>query len=206
MKIYEFEQGTEEWKEVRRLKLTASHGTEIGNNGKGLVTYVAKKVLDAIVEPEEINTKDMERGNILEPIARSVYEFEKGVVVREVGFIEYNEYSGYSPDGLIEQDYLGEGKGLIEIKARNNAKHLALLLGGLTDSSVRWQMQLGMLMTGRKWCDFISYNPNFKQSLFVKRFYVDEKAQEKLRVGLESGIKMLKEQLQNKIVVQELNN
>ena len=205
MKIYEFEQGTDEWKDIRRLKLTASHATAIGNNGKGLVTYVAKKILDAIVEPDEIITRDLERGNYLEPIARAAYEFEKGIFVREVGFIEYNEYSGYSPDGLIEVDYLNEGKGLIEIKARNNAKHLALLLGGLTDPGVRWQMQLGMLMTGRKWCDFVSYNPNFKKSLFVKRFYIDEKAQEKLRVGLDNGIKMLKEKLKDEVVIIELN-
>lgn len=205
MIIHDIEQGSPEWHELRKLKLTASHATEIGNNGKGLLTYVDKLILRQIVEEEQITSRDIERGNELEPIARLKYEFEKGVTVREVGFIEHCPNSGCSPDGLVDDDYLDNGPGLIEIKARNDAKHLALLMGGLVDSGVRWQMQMQMLVTGRKWCDFISYNPNFKQSLFVKRFAIDQKLQDKLTVGLESGIKLLKEKLQNPAVVTELS-
>lgn len=204
MKIYDFEQGTPEWVEMRKLKLTASHGTEIGNNGKGLITYVDKKILEALVPQEHYTSKDMERGNELEPIARTKYEFERGVEVREVGFIEHCENSGYSPDGLVDIDFIDNTPGLIEIKARNDAKHLALLMGGLVESGVRWQMQMGMFITGRNWCDFISYNPNFKKSLFIKRFYADETKHEKIKIGLESGIKMLKEKLKNPAVIDEM--
>ena len=40
MKIYNFEQGTEEWFKIRKGKITASHAQAIGNNGKGLETYL----------------------------------------------------------------------------------------------------------------------------------------------------------------------
>ena len=165
MIIHEIEQGTPEWHALRKGKLTASNATAIGNNGAGLKTYVDKIVLNMVKEEEQKTSKDIERGNELEPIARLKYEFEKGVQVREVGFIQHCEHSGYSPDGLVGDD------GLIEIKARNNANHFKLITSDnpakAVSSDARWQMQMGMLVSGRKWCDFISYNPNFKHSLFV---------------------------------------
>ena len=43
MKIHDkIEQGTDEWFAIRKGKMTASHGQEIGNNGKGLNTYIEK--------------------------------------------------------------------------------------------------------------------------------------------------------------------
>lgn len=206
MKIYkDLIQGTDEWHELRKLKLTASNATAIGNNGAGLKTYVTKLILRTFITEPEIFSKDIERGNILEPIARTKYEFEKGVPVYEVGFIEHCPNSGYSPDGLVDVDYKNEGPGLMEIKARNDAKHFALLQGGSVESGVQWQMQMGMMVTGRKWCDFVSYNPNFKKnSLFVKRFYIDDTKQQKLKLGLANGIKMLREQMKTPIVISEL--
>lgn len=206
MKIYkDLIQGTDEWHELRKLKLTASNATAIGNNGAGLKTYVTKLILRTFITEPKIFSKDIERGNLLEPIARTKYEFEKGVPVYEVGFIEHCPNSGYSPDGLVDVDYLTDGSGLMEIKARNDAKHFALLQGGKVESGVQWQMQMGMMVTGRKWCDFVSYNPNFKKnSLFVKRFYMDDTKQQKLKLGLANGIVMLKEQMKTPIVISEL--
>ena len=201
----DIKQGTDEWLELKQLKLSASNATAIGANGAGLKTLVNDLILNKIKpDRDRYYGKDMERGDELEPIGRVKYELEKGVEVEEVGFITNCDYSGYSPDGLVEIDHLKEGPGLLEIKARNDAKHLALLRGGAPESGVRNQMQFGLMVTGRKWCDFISYNPNFKQSLFVKRFYVDPTYQAKLKLGLEAGIKMLKEALAEESVKTEL--
>ncbi len=198
-------QGTDEWHEIRKLKLTASNATAIGANGAGLKTYINKLIL-AVINPDQdrFYGKDMERGHELEPIARTKYEFEMGVDVEEVGFISQCEHSGFSPDGLVNVDYKDEGEGLVEIKARNDEKHFALLKGGNVESGVRNQMQFALMVSKRKWCDFVSYNPNFKQSLFVKRFYVDEKHQLKLKEGLEAGINMLKDELESEVVQVEL--
>lgn len=198
-------QGTDEWLDIRRLKFTASKATAVGANGKGLDTYVDDLILAEIAPAKDrFYGKDMERGDEIEPIARIKYEFEKGVEVEEVGFITNCEHSGFSPDGIVEVDYQDEGPGLIEIKARNDAKHYALLKGGAVESGVRNQMQFALMVTKRKWCDFVSYNPNFKQSLFVKRFYVDEAYQKKLEIGLANGIQKLKTALESEVVQVEL--
>lgn len=205
MKIYyDIIQGTEEWLDLKKLKLSASHATAIGNSGKGLDTYVRNMVLDHILEDrEKYYSKDMERGNDLEDSARIKYEFERNVSVLEVGFIERCDNSGCSPDGLVDKD--PEGEGGIEIKARNDEKHYALLDGtAKVDSSTIWQMNMSMLITGRKWWDFISYNPNFKQSIFIQRFYADKIKQEKLSLGLEIGIKKLKSLLNSDVIKEEL--
>ena len=197
--IHDMLQGTPEWHEIRKRRMTASHGTAIGSNGKGLITYVREIVQAMIHEPPNYTNKDMDRGNELEPIARSVYEFENNVTVREVGFITYGDYAGCSPDGLVDND------GGLELKARNDKIHLGLLLGDKVDSGTIWQMQMCMLVTGRKWWDFGSYNPNFKQSLFKQRFLADPVKHEKLEAGLKAGEAMLKLLLENPNVINELN-
>lgn len=209
MKIYyDLEQGTEEWFKIRKLKLSGSGATAIGSNGAGLKTLVKTLMLDCILPDRDkfTGSKDTERGQELEPIAKMKYEFEYGSTIIDVGFVERCKFSGYSPDSLVEVDKrLNEGKGLLEIKARNDEKHLNLLITEKVDSSTIWQMNHGMLVTEREWCDFISYNPNFKQSLFVKRFYKDEEKQTKLLTGLDAGIKMIKKLLQEQVVKLELN-
>lgn len=199
MKIHNFEQGTEEWFEVRKLKLTASDATAIGNKGAGLETLVKKKIRELIIKSDDnFTNKHIERGNELEPIARAAYEFEYNVEVVEVGFIEHNEYSGCSPDGLVGDD------GGIEIKARNDEKHFDFILGAEIDYGTIWQIQMNLLITKRKWWDFISYNPNFKKSMVVIRVYPDEVKQKKLTEGIEYGAKRLKELLENNNVKSEL--
>lgn len=198
MKIHNMEQGTPEWHEVRKGKMTASHGTAIANAGKGLETYVKKIILGMFTETKKLTGADIERGHELEPIAKSKYEFENNVEVLEVGFIEISKFAGYSPDGLVGDD------GLIEIKARNDEKHYDLLDNGKIDSGTIWQMQMGMLATDRKWCDFISYNPNFKHSLFQKRVFRDEEKINKIRQGLYKGQKMIEEQLEKEFIKQEI--
>ena len=198
MVIHNMLQGSDEWFEVRRLKLTGSKATAIASNGAGLKTLVTELILDMFTEKESYTNKDMERGNYLEPIARAKYEFEYGVDVIEVGFIEHTEYSGYSPDGLVNDD------GLIENKSRNNKIHLELLRTKKIDTGTVWQMQMGMLVTGRKWCDFISYNPNFKNSMFVQRVYRDEVAISKIENGIIEGTKLIKEMLNDNIVKEEI--
>jgi len=198
MKTYYMKQGTPEWFAIRQGKMTASHATAIGNNGKGLETYIREIIQGLIHEPEQYTDKNIERGNELEPVARSVYEFENNVTVREVGFITYNDYSGCSPDGLIGLD------GGLELKARNDKIHLGLLLGDKVSSSAVWQIQMCLLVTGRKWWDFGSYNPHFKQSLITHRFFPDAVKHEKLKEGLSAGEKMIKNILNNPNIKDEL--
>lgn len=182
-------QGTDDWLEMRIGKMTASHATAIRANGKGLDTYCKKIVSEMHGTVEESYTsKDMERGNEMEPIGRAIYEMETGFDVYEVGCIENDKYKTAlaSPDGLVGTD------GGIEIKARNNEKHLSLILGDEKEIPFD-QIQFTLMITGRKWWDFISVNTNYEKSIFVKRILPDLEMFKKFEIGLEKGRKLIDE-------------
>lgn len=190
MKIHNVEQKSPEWFAVRSGKMTASHATAIGNCGKGLETYITTMMSEhySTGEKEQFTSKDTERGNELEPIARAIYEFENDVTVDEVGFIEHNEFVGASPDGLVAQD------GGTEIKCVNDLNYFKYLLNGENeiDSGYIWQIQMNLLITGRKWWDLIIYNPNFKKSMCVFRITPDQKKFDALLAGFAMGEEMIK--------------
>jgi hypothetical protein len=93
-------------------------------------------------------------------------------IVTEVGFIHHPtiEWTGASPDGLVGDD------GLIEIKCPNTATHIDYLLRGAVPAKYQPQMLWQMACTGRKWCDFASYDPRMpvELQLFVVRFERDD--------------------------------
>lgn len=196
MKIYNIEQGTSEWLELRKGKMTASHAQAIGNNGKGLDTYILDMMAESFSsgEYENYTNQHIDRGNELEEQARIIYELQTEQTVEQIGFVEYNEYSGCSPDGLIGKN------GLIEIKCLSDKKHFRLILNGVKeiDSSYIWQMQMQMLVTGRKWVDFVAYNPNFEKSLVIHRIEADLEIHEKLKKGIDAGIEKIK-QIKNQL-------
>lgn len=190
---HDIEQGSQEWFDLRKGKLTASNATAIGANGAGLVTYCKEIVLELIgIEKERYTNIDIERGNELEPLARSAYEFQTGNEVKEVGFITNDLYPnvGMSPDGLIGID------GGCEIKARNDIKHFSLILGETKEIPVN-QIQMSLLLSEREWWDFISFNPNFSKPLFIKRIYPDLKYFEKLKAGIIKGNELIESMLKS---------
>ncbi len=207
MIIHNIKQQTPEWFELKLLKLSASHATAIGNCGKGLDTYCKTLVKDFVkfkrgIEKENYTNKDIDRGNELEPIARSSYEFETGLTVKEVGFIQFSDYVGCSPDGLIyDNDKIIGG---IEIKALNDDNHLSLLMDFKPDSGHIWQCQMSMLITGAEWWDYCPYNPNYNKSLIIHRVYPDHSKFEKLRLGFQKGILTIKSLLENPVIKNEL--
>lgn len=183
MKIYNMEQRSPEWFQTRDLKMTTSHATAIGNSGKGLETYIYKLVAEhySTGTPDELNTADTRRGIALEPEARSIYELKTGNKVEEVGFIEQDKYSGCSPDGLIGKD------GGIEIKCPNDTVYFETMLNQKINSGYFWQIQMNLLITKRKWWDYIVYNPNFKKDMLIIRVLPDKEKFKKLEVGIIKG-------------------
>jgi len=191
MKIHNLEQWTPERFSIRQLKLTASNATAIGNCGKWLDTYVLSLVSEYFSswEKDRYTNNHIDRGNELEPIARDMYELENWVKVEEVWFVEYNEFVWCSPDWFVWED------GWIEIKCQNDEKHFKLFINWEKeiDSWYIWQIQMNLLITWRKRRDFISYNPNYKKSLFVHRIYPDLDKFEKLLKWFQIWEKKIKE-------------
>lgn len=189
MKINNCEQGTEVWFNCRRGKMTASHAQAIGNNSKGLDTYILEIMSEyySAKDRESYSNEHLDRGNELEPIARSIYSLETGNEVTQVGFCELNEYVGASPDGMVNED------GLLEIKSIDDKGYFKYLLNGVEaiDSGYIWQMQMQLLVTGRKWVDFVAYNPNYKKSMCIFRIYPDPEKFDALKKGFEIGKKKI---------------
>jgi len=191
MKIYNFEQRTPEWYAVRNLKLTASHACEIGNCGKGLESYIIKIMSEHYTKNQEESfaNPSMDRGKELESEAISIYELETGQTVTKVGFVEASDHSGCSPDGLVCDD------GGIEIKCHKGEIYMNLIFDQKIDTKYDWQIQMNLLLTGRKWWDYVAYSPYFKRPLFIKRFYPDLEKQKMLLKGIEIGTQKIKEKL-----------
>lgn len=178
------EQGTPAWFAIRQCKMTASNATAIIANGKGLETYILEIMAEYYSNAEKINytNEHIQRGNELEPLARMDYELVNiKSNIAEVGFIEHSQYVGCSPDGLVD------GDGLLEIKCPSDKVYLQYMLDEKVKSDYYNQMQMQMFCTGRLWCDYMVYNPNFKTSHIIKRITPDAKIVEKLEIGIESG-------------------
>ena len=193
MKIYNFEHRTEDWYNIRNGKMTASNAETIIANGKGLETYIYNLMAEyySSAEKENYINADMQRGIDLEPEAKIEFQFYTGLDIKEVGCVELNEYILASPDGLIGDD------GLIEIKCPNDSIYFKLLLSNNIKPEYIAQMQMQMYVTERQYCYFVSYNPNFEKSLYIKKINRDEEMIDKLKKGLERGTQLIKEIKEN---------
>ncbi len=173
-------QGSDQWKDLRRGKVTASRVADvIAKTKSGYSTsranYMAQLIAERLtgVTAEAYTNAAMQHGTETEPEARAAYEFYQGVTVTEVPFVAHPkiDQAGASPDGLVDAD------GLVEIKCPNTATHLETLLGQAVPGKYVTQMQFQMACTGRQWCDFVSYDPRMPENmrLFIKRVNRDDK-------------------------------
>jgi putative phage-type endonuclease len=173
-------QGTEEWKLARCGSLGASRMADaVARIAKGYGASRANLMAELLVErltgvPNEgFVSPAMAWGTEKEPEARAAYEFRADVDVQQVGIVPHPTIAGThaSPDGLVGED------GLIEIKCPNTASHVETLLGDDIAGKYITQMQWQMACTGRKWCDFVSFDPRLPETmaLFVKRVNRDDR-------------------------------
>ena len=180
--IKDIEQGSQEWLQLRLGVATASYFKKIitstGAESASLKDYAFELASDSLLtEPEaSFQSEAMIRGNELEEEARSYYSFVNDVKIDQVTFIKKDEI-GYSPDGLIGDN------GLIEIKCPLKKNHLKYLIDNKLPSEYKPQVQGGLYISEREYCDFISYHPLFKddKKMLVVRVYRDEEYIKKLK-------------------------
>ncbi len=168
-------QGSDEWKQLRAGKLTASRMADVLATTKSGVSasrknYMAQLVAERLTGTvgESFTNSAMEWGTLTEPLAREAYELLTVTSVDQVEFVDHPgiEWCGASPDGLVSDD------GLVEIKAPNTATHIDYLLGQKPPAKYVPQMALQLACTGRQWVDFVSYDPRLPEEhrLFVVRY------------------------------------
>jgi putative phage-type endonuclease len=172
-------QGSSEWFYQRLGKVTASRVADvIAKTKTGYSTsrdnYMAQLVVERLTftKTESYTNAAMQWGTEQEPFARAAYEAAQGVMVEEVGFVRHSsiEWAGASPDGLVGDD------GLVEIKCPNTLTMIETLLSQKVPGKYFAQMQFQMACTGRKWTDYVVFDPRMpeKAQLFVKRVDRDD--------------------------------
>jgi putative phage-type endonuclease len=197
--IYDIEQGSDEWLMLRLGKLTASKFADVISKGRGKepsktrVSYMYQLAAEILVgEPTTFfqNTA-MQWGTDCEPAARAAYELKHNLEVVECAFIERDKWVGVSPDGLVGID------GLLEIKCPNTTTHLKYYMDGTMPTEYLPQVQGQLWVSGRDWCDFVSYDPRIRTSAdyFELRVYRDDEYIKKLERKCGEFITDLKELL-----------
>ena len=165
MKIIQCEQNSDEWMTARLGIPTASAFARIlTNTGRPSTqaiayrnTLLAERLTRMPGGYEEGSgfqgTPLTERGHALEDEARAYYEIETGRPVQRVGFVtDDHGWIGCSPDGLVAPD------GVVEIKCKSPANHVAALLGHKSPEYYA-QIQGQLWVTEREWCDRVFYHP-----------------------------------------------
>lgn len=177
-------QGSDEWLQARCGLLTASEFSliltptlKIADNPKSRAHCweIAAQRITQYVEPRYISDA-MLRGHEDEILARDAYSkhFAK---VHEVGFVTNSKWGftlGCSPDGLVGDD------GMIECKSRGQKFQVQTIVehygNGAIPEDYVLQVQGQMLVTGRKWCDLISYSGGLPMA--TMRVEADAKTQD----------------------------
>jgi hypothetical protein len=137
----------------------------------------------------------MRRGQELEPLARATYERRTGQWVEEVSLILTDDGRfGYSADGFVGDD------GLIEIKCPMSPEKLGGVWENPAGAAAEYidQINGGLWITGRKWCDLVIYCPWLSavgKDLFVWRVVRNDDAINQLEDDLVAFWKLVERNL-----------
>lgn len=156
-------QGSDVWWEVRCGIPTASRFASIvtskGAPSKAMDTYIAELIGDTVMpRPTYFTTQGrpvtsaMTNGTDCEPEARRFYEMHSDCSVTQVGFILHDSgLFGCSPDGLVGED------GGLELKCPETKTQAGYLMKGILPKQYMAQVHGSLIVTERKWWDFVSY-------------------------------------------------
>ena len=193
-------QGSPEWFQERLGKVTASRVADLcartkTGYGASRANYMAELIVERLTgQPAPSYENDAMRwGKEQEPAARLAYGFMQDVEVEAAGFVSHPfiAEAGASPDG-----YVGD-HGLVEIKSPNTSTHIDTLLNQTIANKYFMQMQFQMACTGRRWADFVSFDPRMPSSmqLWVERV---ERSQEVID-QLEAEVRLFLKELEGKV-------
>jgi putative phage-type endonuclease len=197
------EQGSDEWKTARLGHVTASNMADVMSKGKGSseavgrYKYKVRLVAERLTQTagESYSNAAMEWGVEQEQFACIAYESILETFIDKTGFWLHPtiQWLGVSPDRLVGTD------GLIEVKCPNTTTHLNYLFENKIPTDYYKQIQCQLWVTGRQWCDFVSYDPRLPEDLqlFVHRFDRDEKRIEEIEAAVKQFLTEVNEMIDN---------
>lgn len=172
------------WLAARAGKLTASRMADAmsflkdGKTSSAKRSQLLRELLAERLTGESVRhfvSDAMQWGLEKEADAKAAYEAETGAFVGEAGFFDHPRIDmfGATPDGILA------GDGLIETKAPTSPTFVEWVMAGVVPAEHKPQMIAQCACTGRKWVEFVAYDPRVRdprRQLFVRRF--DPKAEE----------------------------
>lgn len=189
-----FAQGTDEWKQARAGKVTASRAKDARDRLKSgapsgkQIAYACQVALERISgKPADATFENwqMREGNAQEPYARAGYEARTGAFVDEVGaFATDDDLFLYSPDGVIGSD------GLLEVKSLFSPERIVTIVGNGDVSDFIDQCMFGLWLTGRQWIDLVIWTPALNH-MAIHRITRNEDAIEALEADLLAFAKLV---------------
>lgn len=152
------EQRTAEWFEQRKHKITGSRvGAILGLSPFSSPNKIMQEMIDdykGVAKPFESNPA-LDYGVYNEPNALASFMQETGFKVKEAYFEVSKEYDwlGASPDGYIGRE------SLVELKCPFSKKDSSEFKSLLEQEHYYAQVQIQLLVTGRKKCYFFQWSP-----------------------------------------------
>lgn len=141
---YDVRQGSDDWHELRKGRITASHAAAC----MGASPFISpQRAYRCINKGEEVlSTWIMEHGREFEGVAVAAYEVATGNLCRPCGFWVHPTYAwlGASPDRQVGSD------GLVEVKCGKNL---------YDEPRLYWLVQatVQLACSGRHWCDLVHF-------------------------------------------------
>lgn len=218
MKPQDIKQKSDEWYLIRKARFTASEILSICDSKQSFETAVFEKVHEAMMPDDvflnikynERSSASMDWGNLYEDEAAKYFSKITGKEVSEIGFIEYGDHAGGSPDRLILED-----NSQLEIKCPYNGLHhlkfskmksqkelLEYCKYGAAGKKYYYQMQANMLFDKADYCMFLSYDPRLIEMFRGKPLLIepDKEIQEIIEESINKASKM-KLEILNELVM-----
>lgn len=188
--VHEVQQGTAEWLELRKGKVTCSKFGNLFGSSVSKNTYL-KEIRS--MELATFSSAPTTWGKANEKQALSVYQLITGHEVADVGFLTRGEFVGGSPDGLVLDNETGQIIGGVEIKCPYSPDvHFKHCEAGLP-SNYFWQVHGYMWLTKLPWWDFVSFDPRKeeKDQILIIRTLWDERVQQRIEEALDEFVDVL---------------
>ncbi len=195
-KIFNVPQRSQEWYDLRMGCVTASQISRVMGTRGGDITYMNELIAQKLTyQYKEIYLTDsVDHGVEYEDSAIQAYEYASDNSVERVGFVKCHDLLGVSPDGFVGQD------GIVEVKCPDSNTHVGYILDDVVPSKYLYQMLFQMMVTGRSWCDFVSYDPRMPHphNIFVKRVFMQDYLEEwgKLSDKLSAFLELYQEKME----------
>jgi putative phage-type endonuclease len=160
LQISELDQGSQEWLDLRKTKITATDASIImgANHWKTKIQLYYEKLSN---NPPMLPNERMKRGLDLEPVARQLFILQTGIFVEPA--VVVSDWAMASLDGISS-----DGKVIVEIKCPGEKDHSIALYGKVPDHYYP-QLQHQMYVTGVQLAYYFSFDGIDGVAVMVKR-------------------------------------